>query len=116
VDKSMSINSLEIGQRIAHRRKELGWTQEKAAEKVGLSHQFFACVERGVKNIRAESIVRISRAMNVSTDYILTGASTDIDREKLLTLLEPLSEVQLRCMEKIIINYLTACGCKVFME
>ena len=32
----------EMGKRVAQRRKELGLTQEKAAERCGLSPQFFA--------------------------------------------------------------------------
>lgn len=100
----------EIGSRIARRRKQLGLTQEQAAERSGLSHQFFACVERGIKNIRAESILKISKAMDISADYILTGQSSDVDRTHLLELMEPLDEVQLKCLEDIIKSFATACG------
>ncbi|MCL2083566.1 MAG: helix-turn-helix domain-containing protein [Oscillospiraceae bacterium] len=100
----------KIGSRIASRRKQLGLTQEQAAEKAGLSHQFFACVERGLKNIRAESIVKISKAMDISADYILTGISSDIDRSHIMSLMEPLTETQLKCLEEIVRNYLIACG------
>lgn len=100
----------EIGSRIARRRKQLGLTQEQAAERSGLSHQFFACVERGIKNIRAESILKISKAMDISADYILTGRSSDVDRTHLLELMEPLDEVQLKCLEDIIKSFATACG------
>lgn len=108
--------SAEIGRRIAARRKQLGWTQEQAAEKSGLSHQFFACVERGIKNIRAESVIKISQAMDVSTDYLLLGKSSEIDHGRLLDMMEPLSEVQFQCLEEIIKNYLIACGCTVAPE
>ncbi len=55
----MSDNNLSktIGHRIMLRRKQLGYTQEQAAEKSDLSHQFFSTVETGRKNIRAESII-----------------------------------------------------------
>lgn len=48
--------------------------------------------------------------MNVSTDYILLGESSEIDRNYLLELMEPLNEIQLKCLEEIIKNYLVACG------
>lgn len=102
--------AVEIGLRIAERRKQLGWTQEQAAEQAGLSQQFFACVERGIKNIRAESIIKISQAMHISADYILTGISSDTDRNYLVEMIAPLDEVQLKCLEEIIKNYLIACG------
>ena len=101
--------AVEIGARIADRRKQLGWTQEQAAERAGLSHQFFACVERGLKNIRAESVIKISRAMYVSTDYILLGISSDIDRNHLVEMMSPLDETQLKCLEEIIKNYIIGC-------
>ena len=44
----------EMGKRIARRRKELGLTQEKAAERCGLSLQFFASVETG-GNVRQKA-------------------------------------------------------------
>lgn len=103
-------SKMDIGRRIAKRRSQMGLTQEKAAELSGLSHQFFACVERGLKSIRAESIIKLSLAMNINTDYILLGKSTDEDRSYLAQMLRPLNEVQLKCMEEIIKNYLIACG------
>ncbi len=110
MDSEYKTSSLDIGKRIASRRTQLGLTQEQVAEKAGLSHQFFACVERGLKNMRAESIIKLSKAMDISTDYLLFGKSTDIDRNNLVQLLEPLNETQLKCMEEIIKNYLIACG------
>ena len=107
-DKKTS--SKDIGKRIAHRRNQLGLTQEQAAEKSGLSPQFFSCVESGIKNMRAESIIKVSQAMDVSTDYLLLGKSNDLDHNYLIELLKPLDEVQLKCMEEIIKNYLIACG------
>lgn len=108
--KERTLLAMEMGTRIAERRKQLGWTQEQAAEASGLSWQFFACVERGIKNIRAESLLNLSRAMNVSADYILTGKESKVDYSRLLKYLEPLSEIQLNCLEEILKNYLLACG------
>lgn len=110
MDHESKTSSVNIGKRIAERRNQLGLTQEQAAELSGLSHQFFACVERGLKNMRSESVIKLSLALNVSADYILFGRSNDYDRDYLVKLLEPLDEIQLKCMEEIIKNYLVACG------
>lgn len=99
-----------MGARIAARRKQLGWTQEQAAEASGLSWQFFACVERGIKNIRAESLLNLCSALNVSADYILTGRPSAVNQEPLLRYIEPLNKTQLKCLEEIPKNYLLACG------
>ena len=108
--KERTLLAMEMGARIAERRKQLGWTQEQAAEASGLSWQFFACVERGIKNIRAESLLKLCCAMNVSADYILTGNSSKVDYKYLTKYMEPLSEKQLTYLEEILKNYLLACG------
>lgn len=102
--------STEVGARIAQRRKQLNMTQEQAAEKANVSHQFFACVERGVKNMRAENIVKVSKALNVSTDYLLLGTPNEHDSERLNLLLEPFTPKEMRCMEEIIKNFLIIGG------
>lgn len=97
-----------MGQRMAARRKQLGMTQEQVAELSGLSNQFFACVERGMKNIRAESLLRVCKALDVSADYLLTGQVTDVDRLQIVELVRPLKDKQLHCLEEIIRQYVTA--------
>ena len=63
----------EMGKRVAQRRKELGLTQEKAAERCGLSQQFFASIETGGKNVRGESLLKLAMGLDISADYLLTG-------------------------------------------
>ena len=92
----------DMGRRIAARRNQLGLTQAEAAERAGLTQQFFACVETGTKNIRAESIIGVSKALNVSADYLLTGEVTDIDRSRLIKMFESLDTVRFMEMETII--------------
>lgn len=94
--------AVQIGHRIANRRHQLGLTQAEAAERSGLTQQFFASVETGAKNIRAESIIKVSKALNISADYLLTGVVTDFERHELLKMLEPLNETQFSEVENII--------------
>ena len=63
----------EIGERISRRRKHLGFTQEQLAEQMDVSIQMISNLERGMKAIRIDNLVKLSRILNVSTDYILTG-------------------------------------------
>lgn len=109
LDKNESLAS-EIGKRIAIRRNQLGLTQEQAAERSGLTQQFFASVETGAKNIRAESIIRVSKALNISTDFLLTGTVSDIDCDRLTNMLKQLDEKQFLEIESIIIQILKFSG------
>lgn len=102
--------SRTIGERIMLRRKQLGYTQEQAAEKSDLSHQFFSSVETGRKNLRAESVIKVARALNVSTDYLLMGVTNQVDVDNIFKSLSKLSGTELHCLEEIIKNYLMALG------
>lgn len=102
MDSKRDSLTLDIGHRIAIRRNQLGLTQAEAAELSGLTQQFFASVETGKKNMRAESIVKVSKALNVSTDFLLTGKVTDFERTRLMKMLEPLNEEQLYLVEEIV--------------
>jgi transcriptional regulator with XRE-family HTH domain len=51
---------------------ELGWTQYQLAEKAGSSKSFVSDVENGKRNIGAETLLDVDRAMNVSLDFLMT--------------------------------------------
>lgn len=62
-----------IGARIQDLRKLQGYTQEQLAERMHVSIQMVSNLERGNKAIRIENLIRLSRILDISTDYILTG-------------------------------------------
>ena len=69
----------DMGKRIANKRKELGWTQDELAERAGLNSQVVSTAERGTKALRPENLLKISKALAVSSDYLLTGINNDYD-------------------------------------
>lgn len=78
----MSENELllqQIGKRIIERRKKLGLTQEALAEKGDMTTQFVSYAESGKRAMRPENLLKISSALGVSADYILTGEIVDKD-------------------------------------
>ena len=62
----------DIGKRISSRRKQLNYTQEQIAEKMDVSIQMVSNLERGIKAIKIENLIKISEILKISTDYILT--------------------------------------------
>ena len=100
----------EMGKRVAQRRKELGLTQEKAAERCGLSHQFFASIETGGKNVRGESLLKLSMGLDISADYLLTGRVIDLDLDQVLQQLKQLSGEEYHHVRTVIQEYMWALG------
>ena len=92
----------EVGQRIMDRRKKLGLTQESLAELSDVTTQFVSYAESGKRAMRPENLLKISSALGVSADYLLTGDIVDKDLLILSDKMRKLSPSQLRIIENII--------------
>lgn len=92
----------EIGKRIMDRRKKLGLTQEALAEKGEVTTQFVSYSESGKRAMRPENLLKISSALEVSADYLLTGEIIDKDLLILSDKLRRLTPSQVRTVEAII--------------
>ena len=92
----------EIGKRISERRKKMGLTQEALAEKGDMTTQFVSYAESGKRAMRPENLLKISSALGVSADYLLTGDIIDKDILLLSDKMRSLTPSQLRIVENII--------------
>ena len=97
----------EMGRRIMERRKGMGLTQEALAEKSDLTTQFVSYAESGKRAMRPENLLKISSALGVSADYLLTGEIIDKDLLILSDKLRKLSAPQLRIVENIVDECIT---------
>lgn len=62
-----------VGERIKARREELGWKQDDLARKAGISKSFLSDLENGKRNVGADKLLDIARALSLSLDYLMTG-------------------------------------------
>lgn len=99
----------EIGKRILDRRKQLGLTQEALAEKAEVTTQFVSYAESGKRAMRPENLLKISVALGVSADYLLTGDIIDKDSLLISEKLRQLTPKQLQLIESLIDTYISFC-------
>lgn len=66
-----------VGERIKSRREELGWKQDDLASKAGISKSFLSDLENGKRNVGADKLLDIARALNLSLDYLMTGKDSE---------------------------------------
>lgn len=92
----------DVGQRIINRRKKLGLTQEELAERADLTIQFISYAELGKRAMRPENLLKLSTALEVSADYLLTGEITDKDLLLLSDKMQKLAPSQIRIIENIV--------------
>lgn len=72
----MGFDQLEMGKRIRIERKKNRLTIERLCELLDVSPSFIGLVERGDSGISLEKLCRLSKILNVSTDYLLMGDKT----------------------------------------
>jgi Predicted transcriptional regulators len=67
---------MQIGSHVRARRIALGLSQENLATELGVKHQHVSRIELGDATPSLEMLLKVSRKLGVSTDYLLTGQST----------------------------------------
>ena len=64
--------STGIGLRIYNKRKELGWSQDELATRMGLKSKSTICkIERGEDNLTADSVQKYADALGVTRAYLM---------------------------------------------
>src|ERR1700757_1819621 len=66
-----------VGLRIRLRRKELGVSQEKLAESIGLTFQQVQKYERAANRVSASKLWEMARALDTTISYFYEGLPTD---------------------------------------
>jgi transcriptional regulator with XRE-family HTH domain len=65
--------SIKIGSHVSRKRKALGLTKAELASELKVSHQHVSRIELDQVAPSLELLLKISRALGVTTDYLLTG-------------------------------------------
>lgn len=92
-----------LGDRIANLRKELDINQKELATKVGITEASLSRYENNLREPKSEIIVRLAKALETSTDYLLgVNDNTKISKEdKLIIENLSISEKTKKLLEKI---------------
>ncbi|MBE6858892.1 MAG: helix-turn-helix transcriptional regulator [Ruminococcus sp.] len=81
----MSIDYKEIGQRIAKRRKELGFKQYQVCEMIDVNYKYISNLETGRSAPSLELIMNLSDALRTTPDYFLVGTEKRRSIDKNMT-------------------------------
>ena len=100
---------LLFGERLRSRRSAMKFTQEFVAEQAGIGLRFYQMLERGEKNASLDTLIRLSRTLTISTDYLLFGDLSYTLENPLTDILHALSPQQREDALKILQLYANAC-------
>lgn len=98
----------EIGAKLLLTRKKAGLTQVEVAELAGLSDRAYADIERGVTNMRVDTLLRICRVLKITPDRILTQEEDayDADLEKVWAAIHACTPKEKDTVAKLLSVYL----------
>lgn len=104
--------NVAIGKRIRLLRESQGKTRDVLSEEAEISPHFLFEIETGKKSMTSNTIINLAKALDVTTDFILTGVATPTVRvapllksapvSKIVTNLESLPLEQLNLAEQFI--------------
>lgn len=64
---------MTLGKRIRDRRNDIGLTQDSLATALGVTSQHISAIENDKRSPSLEFLVKLARALKVTTDYLLSG-------------------------------------------
>lgn len=92
----------EIGLRIRNLREANSYTRDAFAERIHISAKFLYEIELGKKGFSVEILYKISNALSVSTDYLVTGKDSSKLAGKTAEVLEGFTPDQLIHVQDIL--------------
>lgn len=99
--KMNQLDAKRIGQILKNRRNQLGYTQEFAAEKSGISYSYYTKIERGEQLPSLEVCIMLARIFRLSLDSWLLDASPKNVTPEALDLLNCLEEIDKKSIEDV---------------
>ena len=87
----MEIDYKVIGERIKEARRKKGWSQERLSEEIDVAVAYISRIERGGSQVNLKRLAQISKVLDTSIEFFITGSATEapnyLDKELYETLI-----------------------------
>ena len=93
---------MTAGERIMILRRDRGYTREQLAELAGISEKFLYEIERGKKSFSASTLMNLSKALEVSLDYIMMGTESREYEDEIAATLGKFKPNTLKMVERLL--------------
>lgn len=91
-----------IGKRFKQRREELGLTQDKLAEKLGLTVNYISTIERGASFPRCEKLILLLNGLETTADAIFCDVLEKSSEYESNTLSQKLADLPMADQKRIL--------------
>ena len=82
IEEEKAVNRQEVGRRIQELRLKKEISREQLAVKMGITTKYLYEIEKAKKGFSADTLMKISKTLSCSCDYILQGINEPEKNEK----------------------------------
>ena len=79
--KRDTYDRITVGKRIHQKRIQLGLSQDELAVRINRATKYCSDIERGMCGMSIETMLSISKALDMSLDYMMFGEVAEIEKE-----------------------------------
>lgn len=79
--KRDTYDRITVGERIRQKRIQLGLSQDELAVRINRATKYCSDIERGMCGMSIETMLSISKALDMSLDYMMFGEVSEIEKE-----------------------------------
>lgn len=105
---SKGIRNEDIGNRIMALRLQHGYTREVLAEKLDITWQHLANIEKGRRRVTIDILAGLYEHLHISSDYILYGVSATGEGQELSSIIASADPKVYPCLEAAILAVIKA--------
>ena len=80
--KRDTYDRITVGKRIHQKRIQLGLSQDELAVRINRATKYCSDIERGMCGMSIETMLSISKALDMSLDYMMFGEQTDEEAKR----------------------------------
>ena len=79
--KRDTYDRITVGKRIHQKRIQLGLSQDELAVRINRATKYCSDIERGMCGMSIETMLSISKALDMSLDYMMCGEISETEKE-----------------------------------
>ena len=79
--KRDTYDRITVGKRIHQKRIQLGLSQDELAVRINRATKYCSDIERGMCGMSIETMLSISKALDMSLDYMMFGEISEVEKE-----------------------------------
>ena len=79
--KRDTYDRITVGERIRQKRIQLGLSQDELAVRINRATKYCSDIERGMCGMSIETMLSISKALDMSLDYMMFGEISEVEKE-----------------------------------